>query len=56
MLKTELCKEINLIDACGRLMKWTSIKTLLRKNQYEIKDVQRVIEGKKTKVSIITKM
>lgn len=53
--KNKLCKELMLIDKQGRLLKWTSIKAKLLEHRYNIRDTQRRLNGKQTKVSIITK-
>lgn len=53
--KDELCQNTKMYDDRGRLMKWTSISKELIKQGYTIKDTSIRIDGKITRVSIITK-
>lgn len=53
--KKELALELNWTDDKGRVMKWTGVKNALVESGYEVKDTQRRIEGKQTKVTIISK-
>lgn len=53
--KDELCQNMKMYDDRGRLMKWTSISKELIKQGCTIKDTQIRLEGKRVKVSIITK-
>lgn len=53
-MKKELCDELNIIGVQGKQIKWPSLKKQLIKNGYFVKDTQIRIEGKRTKVSIIT--
>lgn len=54
--KLELCKELNLFDRSGRLLKWTTIKNLLTSkiNNYSIEDKQIILNNKRSRISIIT--
>ena len=53
--KKRLCNELALTDRQGRILKWTKVKQELINKGYEIKDTQRRINNKQTKVSIINK-
>lgn len=53
--KKRLALELNWTDDRGRVMKWTGVKNALVESGYEVKNTQRRIEGKQTKVTIITK-
>ena len=53
--KKELSDKLKLTDNYGRLLKWQGVKQILIKNGYNIKDTTRRINGKTTKISIITK-
>lgn len=52
--KNEICKELNLVDTCGRQMKWTSIKKLLNNNDYTILENKpttiKTEDGKRKKI------
>ena len=53
--KKELSDKLKLTDNYGRLLKWKGVKQILIKNGYKIKDTTKCINGKITKISIITK-
>lgn len=52
--KDELCQNMKIYDDRGRLMKWNSISKELIRQGYTIKDTSTRIDGKKTKISIIS--
>ena len=52
--KQSLCKDLYIIDEKGRLRKWTTIKKLIESSGYVIEDTVRTIDGKRTRVSVIT--
>lgn len=54
-MKKELVQELQLTDDRGRDMKWTGLKNMLEESGYKVKDTERKIEGKRARVSIITK-
>ncbi|WP_278549437.1 DEAD/DEAH box helicase family protein [Paraclostridium bifermentans] len=53
--KDELVNELDLSNGRNKQVKWTSIKKLLEQNKYTIIDKMARIQGKPTKVSIITR-
>ena len=53
--KKELALELNWTDDKGRVMKWTGVKNALVESGYEVKDTKRIVEGKQSRVTIITK-
>lgn len=55
VMKKEMCEALNVIGNNGMPIKWTGMKKRLIENKYTIKDTQIRIDGKATKVSIITK-
>lgn len=52
--KEELCNTIKILDTKGRVRKWTTIKEYLKDSGYEIKDKNIKINGKRTRVSVIS--
>lgn len=52
--KQSLCEDLYIIDEKGRLRKWTTIKKLIESSGYVIEDTVRTIDGKRTRVSVIT--
>lgn len=53
-MKRAMCKEINLIDANGRVRKWNTIKRILIEKGYKVEDKKEIVDGKRLTVSIIT--
>lgn len=51
--KKRICKELNVKDNSGRTMMWPSIKNILEKQGYIVADSQKVIDGKRLRVSKI---
>lgn len=51
--KKRICKELNIKDSSGRTMMWTSIKKILEDQGYIVADAQKVIDGKRLRVSKI---
>lgn len=53
--KNQLCKELNLIDYNGRVSKWSRVSQLIEDSGYKITDSRIAIDGKRRRVSTITK-
>lgn len=55
--KDTLVNELKVVNKEGKLVKWTSIKNrLIKEGIYNVKDTQLRVNGKATKVSIISKI
>ena len=54
-LKNELVEILNIVNSKGLLSKWNAIKKNLLKEGYSIKEGQKTIDGKRVKVSTITR-
>lgn len=54
--KEILCNELAIINSVGKLTKWRAIKTMLINQNYKVEDMTKVIDGKRTRISIITKL
>lgn len=52
--KVTLCEELYILDGKGRLRKWPTIRKYLIESDYEVEDKTIEIDGKRTRVSIIT--
>ena len=52
--KRDLCEELNIINDRGTHKRWVSIKGILKKSGYKIKDETIRIDGKQMRVSTIT--
>lgn len=50
-----ICERINVKRAGGHLVKWTTVKNILREKGYEVTSKKTFINGKRVTVSIITK-
>lgn len=50
-----ICERINVKRAGGYLVKWTTVKNILREKGYEVTSKKTFINGKRVTVSIITK-
>lgn len=53
--KKELCNELVIVDSKGQLRKWPSVSKILEKEGYVIVNKTISINGKRTRVSTITK-
>lgn len=53
-IKDELCFQLNIINASGKVSKWGAVNKLLLAQNYEIKNSVKTIDGKRTRVSKIT--
>ena len=53
--KEALCKELQLYNNDGRLIKWTGVKKTLEKNGYTVREVKRKENDKRVNYNIITK-
>lgn len=53
-IKKMFCNELNLINSSGRQVRWPGIKILLIDQGYKITDAQRVVDGKKQRISILS--
>lgn len=53
--KDGLCEYLNLFDNCGRLLKWTRVKNLLKERGFKIQDKTMKRNGERFRVSIISK-
>lgn len=51
--KQALCDDLYILDSRGRVKKWPSIKEILENSGYIINDTYSIIDGKRTRVSII---
>lgn len=54
-MKKELIRELQLTGKYGRDMKWSEFKSMLKESGYKIENSKEYINGKETRVSIITK-
>lgn len=52
--KEIICEDLKILDAKGRLRKWPTVKKYIKDSGYIIKDKTSTIDGKRTRVSIIT--
>ena len=54
--KNEMCKELNIINTSGSVASWRTLKKLITSEGtgYKIQDTFKTIEGKRTRVSIIS--
>ena len=52
--KSDLCEELNIANTRGTDRKWISVKPLMIKVGYEVEDKIVTLDGKATRVSIIT--
>lgn len=52
--KRVLCEDLYLIDEQGRLKKWPTIRKYIEYSGYEVKDKLSIIDGKRTRVSVIS--
>ena len=52
--KRDLCEELNIANTRGTPRKWQSIKVLVIKAGYEVEDKVITLDGKATRVSMIT--
>jgi len=52
--KEVMCDELRILDVNGRLRKWPTIKKYLKDSGYVVKDKTLTIDGKRTRISIIT--
>ena len=52
--KNFLCDELQIIDNKGRVRRWTSAKEHIKYSGYKIEDKTVTVDGKRTRVSIIT--
>lgn len=52
--KTLLCEELYVLDEQGRLKMWPTIKKLLKDSGYSVKDEYKMIDGRKTRTSVIS--
>lgn len=55
-LKEELCQELNIVNAQGRLRKWTSIKRYITDVGYILTEEMLSVDGKNRSCAKITKM
>ena len=53
-MKDELCFQLNIINASGKVSKWGAISKLMIAQNYEIENSVKTIDGKRTRVSKIT--
>lgn len=53
--KEDLCTELHYYNDCGRPIKWTTIKKILKENGYTIKSIKPIIDGKRVNCEIIKK-
>lgn len=53
--KEQLCIELNLIDKAGRRRKWRSVSTIIEESGKIIKSEQKVVNGKRQVISIISR-
>ncbi|MGU8942856.1 DEAD/DEAH box helicase family protein [Clostridium perfringens] len=52
--KNKLCEELGFYDEKDRLLKWSRVSKILLANDYKIKDSTKQIEGKRSRISIIS--
>ena len=52
--KNNLCSELGLLNTRGLVRKWISVKPIIIKAGYEVEDKITTLDGKATRVSIIT--
>lgn len=53
--RDSLCKELQLYDNKGKLIKRPGVKKTLEKNGYTVRDIKTVVEGKRSSCNIIVK-
>lgn len=54
-MKKALCAEINYVNKTGKVSQWVTIKPMLEKSVYSVEETRSTVDGKRVKVSIITK-